>query len=211
VEPLTQATYKVSFTATAELHDKLERLQALTRSSVPDGDLGKVVELAVTRELERLEARRFGKTSRPRKSLSNTDTRPRTRHIPAAVRRAVEKRDGGRCTYRDKAGRRCTRRHDLEFHHRDPYGFGGDHSPDNVAQMCKTHNALMAEQDYGKEAMERFSRSASRVSEPSVGYGTSSGTLKANPHGARGVGEDEIPSVRTSVPRPRVVSWARTD
>jgi hypothetical protein len=185
VEPLSEASYKVSFTASAELHDKLERLQALTRSSVPDGDLGKVIELAVTRELERLEARRFGKTKRPRRTLADTDTRPRTRHIPAAVRRAVEKRDGGRCTYRDEHGRRCTRRHDLEFHHRDPYGFGGDHSPHNVAQMCKTHNALMAEQDYGKEVMERFSRSANRDSESLVGYGTPPATLKAERPGAR--------------------------
>ncbi|MCG6928133.1 MAG: HNH endonuclease [Acidobacteria bacterium] len=175
----------MSFTASAELHDKLERLQALTRSSVPHGDLGKVIELAVTRELERLEARRFGKTKRPRKTLADTDTRPRTRHIPAAVRRAVEKRDGGRCTYRDERGRRCTRRHDLEFHHRDPYGFGGDHSPHNVAQMCRTHNALMAEQDYGKEVMERFSRSANRDSESLVGYGTPPATLEAERPGAR--------------------------
>jgi hypothetical protein len=173
VEPLSEATYKVSFTASAELHDKLERLQALTRSSVPDGDLGKVIDLAVTRELERLEARRFGKTSRPRKSLADTDTRPKTRHIPAAVRRAVEKRDGGRCTYRDKNGRRCPQRHDLEFHHRDPFGRGGDHRPENLAQICRTHNALLAEQDYGKEVMERFSRSASRVSECARRYRTS--------------------------------------
>jgi hypothetical protein len=158
IEPLGRKRYRVQFTADAELKDKLERLQALMRSSVPDGDLGRIIDQAVAEKLERLEARRFAKTKRPRKTLAETDTRAKARHIPAAVRRAVEKRDGGRCTYRDTKGRRCPKRHDLEFHHREPYGFGGDHSPDNVALMCKLHNNLLAEADYGKEAIWRHRR-----------------------------------------------------
>jgi hypothetical protein len=161
VEPLAPARYKVQFTASAELRDKLERLQALMRSSVPDGDLAKVIDLAVTEKLERLEARRFAKTKRPRKRLAQTDTRPKSRYIPAAVRRFVEKRDGGRCTYRDKHGRRCTKRHDLEFHHRRPFGLGGDHRPEGLALTCRIHNALLAEQDFGKEMMARYRHRAS--------------------------------------------------
>jgi hypothetical protein len=37
VEPLAPARYQVRFTASAELREKLERLQSLMRSSVPDG------------------------------------------------------------------------------------------------------------------------------------------------------------------------------
>jgi hypothetical protein len=48
VEPLSPARYKVQFTASAELHDKLERLTALLRSQVPDVDLAAVIERAVT-------------------------------------------------------------------------------------------------------------------------------------------------------------------
>jgi hypothetical protein len=59
------------------------------RSQVPDGDLGAIIEAAVTEKLERLEARRFATTGRPRKDLSTTDTSPSSRRIPAAVRRAV--------------------------------------------------------------------------------------------------------------------------
>lgn len=188
VEPLSRSSYKVTFTASAELHDKLERLQALTRSSVPDGDLGRVIELAVTRELERLEARRFGKTKTPRRSLAGTDTRPKTRHIPAAVRRAVEKRDGGRCTYRDTLGRRCTRRHDLEFHHRTPFARGGEHCVEVLTLMCRTHNMLMAERDYGKEVMARFRRPGSHFPEPVAPYrppaGTRGGRWKSSPGAA---------------------------
>ena len=124
VQPLAPGRYRVQFTASAGLRDKLERLQALLRSSVPGADLAAVIEDAVTEKLERLEARRFGLTKAPRKNLSQTGTKPASRHIPAAVRRAVHERDGGRCRFVDEQGRRCTARHDLEYHHRHPFGHG---------------------------------------------------------------------------------------
>jgi hypothetical protein len=171
VAPLSPARFRVQFTASGELRDKLERLQALMRSSVPDGDLAKIIDLAVSEKLERLEAKRFARTKNPRKGLSGTDTTPKSRYIPAPVRRAVHVRDGGRCTYRDALGRRCTRRGSVEFHHRAPFGRGGPHSPGVVALMCKAHNLLLAEQDYGKEKMARYRRSADRVSERAAFYG----------------------------------------
>jgi hypothetical protein len=190
VEPLAPARFKVQFTASAELRDKLERLQALMRGSVPDGDLAKVVEVAVTRELERLEARRFGKTKKPRKKLAQTDTKGKSRYIPAAVRRLVAKRDGGRCTYKDRHGRRCGKRHDLEFHHLRPFGLGGDHTPEGLALMCRTHNALLAEEDFGKEKMALHRRrgkpalTSARVGGEGNGQGPSQGT--AGLHGLAG-------------------------
>jgi hypothetical protein len=141
------------------------------RSSVPDGDLAKIIDIAVSEKLERLEAKRFARTKAPRKSLAETDTTPKSRYIPAPVRRAVHARDGGQCTYRDALGRRCIRRGDVEFHHRAPFGRGGPHSPRVVALMCKTHNLLLAEQDYGKGKMARYRRPEGRVSERVAVYG----------------------------------------
>ena len=69
VEPLSPARYRVQFTAPAELRDKLERLQALMRSSIPDGDLAAIIEQAVTEKLERLEARRFARTKASREGV----------------------------------------------------------------------------------------------------------------------------------------------
>ena len=155
VEPLAPARYKVQFTAGAELKDKLERLQALMRSRVPDGDLAAIIEDAVTEKLERLEARRFAKVSRPRKGLPEANPLASSRYIPAPVRRAVNERDGGRCRYVDSKGRRCPERGRLEYHHRFPFALGVDHSPRNICLMCQTHNAYLAERDYGKEAMAR--------------------------------------------------------
>ena len=153
--PLAPGRYKVQFTANAALRDKLERLQALMRSSVPDGDLAAIIEAAVTEKLERIEARRFAKTRASRKGLTETDTSPSSRHIPAAVRRAVHRRDGSRCRFVDEHGRRCSERHRLEFHHLVPFGYGGDHSPGNLRLLCASHNRLMAERDYGEELMAR--------------------------------------------------------
>jgi hypothetical protein len=170
VEPTAPSRYKIQFTASAELREKLERLQALMRSSVPDGDLAAIIEEAVTEKLERLEAKRFAKTKTPRKSLEETDTSPSSRKIPAAVKRAVCERDQYRCAFVTDDGRRCTERDRLEFHHHKPYGRGGDRSVENIQLMCHTHNEYLAELDYGKEVMERHRRSADRVSEPSVAY-----------------------------------------
>ncbi len=165
VEPLAPARYKVQFTASAALHDKLERLRALMRSSVPDGDLAAIIEEAVTEKLERLESRRFGQTKTPRKALPVRNTSA-TRHIPAAVRRAVYERDGGRCHYVDEQGRRCTARGELEFHHRFPFGHGGDHSEENISLACRAHNGYLAEVDYGRSVTSRHRRWRERPLEP---------------------------------------------
>jgi hypothetical protein len=166
VEPLAPGRYKVQFTASAALHDKLERLRDLMRPSVPDGDLAAILEQAVTEKLQRLEARRFARTPAPRRTLSQSETSPTTRQIPAAVKRAVYERDAGQCRYEDERGRRCTARQGLEFHHRRPFGHGGDHSLANVALACRCHNGYLAEVDYGREAIARHRRSRARPLEP---------------------------------------------
>ena len=163
VEPLSPARYLVQFTASAELRNKLERLTAL----MPGNDLASIVEAAVTEKLDRIEAKRFGKTKKPRKSLEDSDTSPGVRGIAAAVRRFVWERDGGQCTFKAADGTRCTARDRIHFHHDEPYGLGGDRGPENIKLMCATHNGYMAELDYGKEKMDQYRRSGDRVREPS--------------------------------------------
>jgi 5-methylcytosine-specific restriction endonuclease McrA len=155
VEALSPGRYKVQFTASVELHQKLERLVALI-----GGDLAAIIEQAVTEKLERLESSRFARTRALRKcpAVAKTGPSPSSRHIPAAVRRAVHERDGDRCGYVDEQGRRCAERDRLEFHHRHPFGVGGGHSVANVGLICRAHNAYLAECDYGREAMTRHRR-----------------------------------------------------
>lgn len=91
---------------------------------------------------------------------------PKSRHVPARVRRAVFDRDGGRCTFVDVSGRRCPELDRLEYHHRHPFGVGGSHRPENLALMCRAHNALQAEHDFGRRAMDRYRRSEAKDSRP---------------------------------------------
>jgi hypothetical protein len=78
-----------------------------------------------------------------------------SRTIPAAVRRAVAERDQYRCTYVDDTGHRCRETSGLELHHEHAYALGGPATVANIAMRCRAHNALAAEQDYGREFMER--------------------------------------------------------
>lgn len=80
----------------------------------------------------------------------------RNRYVPARVRRAVWKRDGKRCSFVSDQGRRCGATRRLELHHREPFARGGPPTIENLAVMCKSHNALLARQDYGDAHMSQF-------------------------------------------------------
>ncbi|MCY4373523.1 MAG: HNH endonuclease signature motif containing protein, partial [Spirochaetaceae bacterium] len=63
------------------------------------------------------------------------------RVTPAAVKRHVWRRDGGRCTYVDRqTGRRCNSRHLIEMDHILPYALGGSSDPENVRLLCGVHH-----------------------------------------------------------------------
>ena len=67
----------------------------------------------------------------------------RRRHIPAAVRRHIWQRDGGRCCYRDPlTGRRCTSAHLLQIDHLVPVAEGGGPEPSNLALRCFAHHRM---------------------------------------------------------------------
>ena len=60
-----------------------------------------------------------------------------SRAIPAAVKRQVWRRDGGRCSYLDRGtGRRCNSRHLIEIDHILPYALGGGADPGNLRLLC---------------------------------------------------------------------------
>jgi hypothetical protein len=165
-QPLSPGRYKVQFTAGPDLQEDLQRLRALMRSEVPDGDLAAIIGKAVREMRQRLEARRFAQTKSPRKAAARTDDA--SRYVPAEVRRVVYRRDGGQCRFIDGDGRRCSERHRLEYHHQHAYGLGGGSDVDNICLMCDEHNRYLAELDYGKEVMERYRR---RPARPKVSSG----------------------------------------
>ena len=68
---------------------------------------------------------------------------PPRRHIPAAVRRHIWLRDGGRCCYRDPlSGRRCASSHLLQIDHLLPVAEGGGPEPSNLILRCFAHHRM---------------------------------------------------------------------
>ncbi|HEV8339959.1 MAG TPA: HNH endonuclease signature motif containing protein [bacterium] len=146
VSPLAPQHYKVQFTASPKIVEKLRLAQDLLRHQIPDGDPAAIFDRALTALLDSLAKQKFAATDRPRGSHS---TAPGSRHIPAAVKRAVWLRDCGRCAFVSATGRRCAENGFLEFHHVVPYAAGGKASADNIQLRCRTHNGYEAELPFG--------------------------------------------------------------
>ena len=109
--------------------------------------------VAELRKKKRAETNSSRATAKPRRRGGNTANL--SRHVPAEVRRQVWTRDDARCGYVDDEGRRCAETARLELHHSVPYANGGAHIAENLGLRCISHNALAAEQDFGREHMAR--------------------------------------------------------
>jgi hypothetical protein len=68
----------------------------------------------------------------------------------------VWKRDGGRCAFVAKDGRRCAETGGIEFHHIDPYALGGEATVGNISLRCRAHNAFEAEAWFGGSSRYSF-------------------------------------------------------
>ena len=148
IAPLSPERYRMQFTVSRETHDKFRRAQALLRHALPSGDAAEIFDRAITLLVEKLERRRFAETSRPRVSTSGAADTSRTRHVPAAVRRRVWRRDAGRCAFVGREGR-CRETAFLEFHHVEPYATGGEATVANIQLRCHAHNAYEARLLFG--------------------------------------------------------------
>jgi hypothetical protein len=93
-------------------------------------------------------------SSEPDESSERRGAPRRGRHVPAATMRIVYERDEARCSYVDVMGQRCRETHRLDLHHLEPFARGGTHSPENVTLRCRAHNALAAEQDFGRACVQ---------------------------------------------------------
>jgi hypothetical protein len=145
VAPLAPERYKIQFTTSRDAYEKLRRAQALLRHVIPSGDPAAVFERALDALLGDLERKKLAATDRPRHSQRPA---PGSRHIPAAVKRKVWRRDGARCAFVGATGR-CNERGFLELHHVVPFAAGGDATAANIELRCRAHNAYEAERFFG--------------------------------------------------------------
>jgi hypothetical protein len=146
VSPLASDRYQIRFTASAQTCEKLRLAQDLLRHAVPDGDTAAIFDRALTVLLEDLAKKKLAATDRPGASRGQSDS---SRHVPGSVKRAVWLRDGGRCAFLGRGGRRCLERGFLEFHHVKPFAAGGPPTVENIQLRCRAHNAYEAELYFG--------------------------------------------------------------
>lgn len=162
------------------MKQKIELARDLMSHANPSGDLAVVVERALDGLIEQLQSRRFAQTKSVRASgagaamdaestlgpgllavrASQADessaktmrpSRPQRAHLRNEVRRAVVARDGDRCAFVGKDGRRCEGRAFLQFHHQQAWALGGADATENLSLMCRAHNRLLAERELGAQ------------------------------------------------------------
>ena len=149
IAPLAPGRYRIQLTVSRETHDKFRQAQALLRHVVPSGDGAEIFDRAVTLLVDQLERQRFAQIERARATKPGPGP---SRHIPAAVRRAVWRRDGGSCAFVGAEGR-CGERAFLEFHHVEPHAVGGGATVENIELRCRAHNAYEARLFFGPDVV----------------------------------------------------------
>jgi hypothetical protein len=157
----------VTFTIGQSTQDKLRYVQELLGHQIPSGDLAALFDRALDALSTRLEKQKFGATDKPRGVMVRS-SEP-SRHIPAGVRRAVWKRDRGRCTFVGDSGRRCSARSGIEFDHIDPVARGGESTAANLRLRCRAHNQFEAERAFGTAFIEAKREAARRDAEEREG------------------------------------------
>jgi hypothetical protein len=161
LKPLGRERFAVQFTMSQAALDKLRYVQELLSHQLPSGDIAAVFERALDALIPKLEKAKFAETRRPRHGHRHAGTDSRT--IPADVRRAVWKRDQGRCTFVSECGHRCPARKFIEFDHVHEFARGGDATVSGIRLRCHAHNQYTAVRTYGADFMHSKRAAAPQV------------------------------------------------
>ncbi len=187
VEPLTADLRRLHVTVSRRFLKELEMAKDGLSHAIPNATTEQVLQAALRLLLEK-QARARGQVKRPRSvvptaapvgtsaatlsenpplaesSIEPSNEPPPLRRtgpreaIPAAVRRAVWARDGGRCCWPRDGGGRCGSTHRLELDHILPWAMFGGRTEDNLRLLCGPHNKLAARQAFGERCLERYRR-----------------------------------------------------
>ncbi len=148
-KPVGPQTFKLEVVVNEEQLEKIQAVRGLLRNRNPEGDLAAIIELAMDVLIAKIEKQKFSAGARPRRP-----GRAATTGVPAAVRREVYARDGGRCAYVGDDGRRCNSRESVEYDHIVPAAEGGPATVENGRLLCEPHNKFAARQHLGAARVE---------------------------------------------------------
>jgi hypothetical protein len=153
VEPLTAELSRLHATVSRKFVAKLDAARDALSHSHPGATMEEILGAGLDLLLAQ-SARRKGLVVRPQRKLRPS----KPGHIPAAVKRAVWKRDRGCCQWPVDGGGVCGSTYQPEFDHRTPEALGGSATVDEIRILCRRHNLLAARQAFGDEWMSRFIR-----------------------------------------------------
>jgi 5-methylcytosine-specific restriction endonuclease McrA len=135
---------RFEFEADDELVVMVEKLKGLLAHKYPFARLEDVFKESAQCLLEKLTPARS-----PKRTLLRKSKLPQ-RRIPAAVKRHVWERDGGRCVYVSEDGKQCGNTHALQYDHIVPYALGGaSDDPTNIRLLCRSHNLRLGRKRFG--------------------------------------------------------------
>jgi len=169
-EPLTADLSRLHITVSRRFLEKLQAARAALSHSRPSLRAEDILEAGLDLVLKR-DAKRKGLVQKPRKESPSKEDQgeeprkqnpPGKSHVPAAVKRQVWTRDGGRCQWPLESGGVCDSTLRVEFDHRVPLALGGASTVDNVWLLCRFHNDLAARRALGDEWMNQFTRGAAQ-------------------------------------------------
>ncbi len=155
VEPVTADLRRLHITVRRGLLEKIAAARDALSHAMPGASDDEVIEAGLDLILAQ-QAKRNGLVARPRK-----ESRPsRGDGVPAAVKRAVWVRDGGRCQWSTADGGICGSTLRVQFAHRTPRARGGPPTVENVRLLCAVHNQYEARLDFGDELVNRYTTAA---------------------------------------------------
>ena len=162
-EPLTADLRRLHVTVSKRFMEKIDAARDALSHSHPGADVEEILEAGLDLLMERA-AKRRGLVEKPRAPKApSADIEPANpRHVPAAVRREVFLRDGGRCRWATADGGVCGSTHRVQLDHVVPVGRGGTSTVTNLRVLCDFNNHLAARQAYGDEVMDRFRPAAGK-------------------------------------------------
>jgi hypothetical protein len=147
----SETRYSVRTTLAEPDYDDFEKVRAILSRKKPGASVEDVLV-----ELTQFYLKH--RAAKPRKQPARN-----TKQIPRATRDAVMIRDGHRCTFVGRNGKRCSATHDLQIDHITPRAIGGSHEPANLRVLCGAHNRYEARRILGGRVPEAAPRSSSIV------------------------------------------------
>jgi hypothetical protein len=181
VESLSGERSRLHVNVSRQITRKLEAARKGLGHAIPNATIEQTLEAALDLLLEK-QARARGMVKRPRNVATTATPTPtptststptameppphrRDGHraaIPAAVRRAVWQRDGGRCSWALDGGGVCGSTHRLELDHIVPWADWGGEQEANLRVVCAVHNRLAARQAFGERVVGRYTGKRTR-------------------------------------------------